>query len=207
MPVFISLLIAIAGMAPDTISTAIENYENVRSYQVTLISEHEGTEETMRYFFKKPGFVKMEFVKPFRGAVLVYNPYTKKVKITPFGSIKFLNFHLDPDNKLIKSPAGHRIDKSDIGELLKSVGELQKQGKTEILEDETVNGKAAIRLTVKGEGKYTYDGIYIYELWFERNTLLPLKVSSFDVKGKPIEKVILDDLEINIVFPDKFFDQ
>jgi outer membrane lipoprotein-sorting protein len=206
MPVFITLLIAIAGIASNPISAAIENYEGIRSYQVTLISESGGTEETIRYFYKKPGFVKMEFVKPFRSAVLLYNPDTKKVKVTPFGSIKFLYFSLDPDNRLIKSSSGHRIDRSDLGELLQSVRELQENGKTEILSEENVNGKAAIRLSVKGEGDYTVDGIHTYELWLERETLLPLKVLSFDVEGKPIEEVHMDDLEINIVFPDKFFD-
>ncbi len=206
MPVFLTLLIAIAGMASNPISEAIENYESVRSYQVTLISESGGTEETIRYCYKKPGFVKMVFVKPFRSAVLVYNPDTKKVKVAPFGSIKFLNFSLDPDNKLIKSSSGHRIDKSDLGELLQSVRELQKKGKTEILSEEDVNGKAAIRLSVKGEGDYTVDGIHSYELWLEKKTLMPLKALSFDIEGKPIEKVLMDDLEINIEFPDKFFD-
>jgi len=207
MTVFITMLIAIAGIVSNPISAAIENYENVRSYQVTLISESSGKEETVRYFYKKPGFVKMELVKPFRGAVLVYNPDTKKVKVTPFGPMKFLYFSLDPDNDLIKSSSGHRIDKSDLGELLRSVGELQKNGKTEILSEEDVNGKAASRLSVKGEGDYTVDGIHTYEIWLETKTLLPLKVSSFDVEGRLIEEVLMDDLEINIVFPDKFFDQ
>jgi outer membrane lipoprotein-sorting protein len=206
MPVFIVLMIAIAGIVSDPISAAIENYENILSYQVTLISGSGGTEETIRYFYKKPGFVKMELVKPFKGAVLVYDPDMKKVKVMPFGSIKFLQLTLDPDNKLIKSSTGHRIDKSDIGELLHSVRKLQKNGKTEILSEEDVNGKTVIRISVNGEGDHIVDGINTYELWLEKETLLPLKVSSFDTAGRLIEEVLMNDLEINIAFPDGFFD-
>jgi outer membrane lipoprotein-sorting protein len=207
MSFFITLLMTIAGITSNPVSAAIDNYEKVRSYQVTLQSRSGGTEETIRYFYNKPGFVRMEFVKPLKGAVLVYNPYTKKVRVTPFGSLKFLYFYLDPDNRLIKSSSNHRIDKSDLGALLKSVRELQQKGKTEISGEEYVNGKAAIRLRVRGEGDDTADGIHTYELWLERRTLLPLKASSFDIEGTPIEEVLMDDLEINITFPDKFFDR
>jgi len=206
MPLIITLMIALMGSTSNVLLTAIDNYENVRSYQVTLLSEHGGTEQAIRYYYKKPGFVKMEFIRPHRGAVLVYDPYIKKVRVTPFRSIKFLHFYLDPDNNLIKSPAGHMIDKSDIGELLRSAGELQKTGTSEMPGEEEVNGKTAVRLNVKGEGNNTVDGIYKYELWLERNTLLPLKASSFDAEGRLIESVSMEDLEINMVFPDKFFD-
>ena len=98
------------------------------------------------------------------------------------------------------------IDKSDIGELLRSARELQKTGTSEIPGEEEVNGKTAIRLNIKGKGNNTVDGIYIYELWLERNTLLPLKASSFDAEGRLIESVSMEDLEINMAFPENFFD-
>ena len=206
MPVLIALLLTIAGVEMDPVLTAIKNYENVRTYQVTLRSRNSTPGEIIRYFYMKPGFVKMEFIKPLKGAGLVYNPYTKKATVTPFSFLKSFHFSLDPGSKLITSAKGHRIDRSDIGELLKSARELQQKGKTDMLGEDNIGGRSAVGLDIKGEGDITVDGIHSYQLWIDRETFLPLKVSSFDVGGKLIEEVLMDDIDLNIVFPDNFFE-
>ncbi len=205
MPVLIALLLTIAGVEMDPVLTAIENYENVRTYQVTLRSKSGAPEEIIRYFYMKPGFVKMEFIKPSRGAGLVYNPYTKKATVTPFSFLKSLHFSINPGNRLITSAKGHRIDKSDIGELLRSVRELQQKGKTDVLGEDNIGGRSAIGFDIKGEGDTAVDGIHSYQLWMDRETFLPLKALSFDAGGRLIEEVLMDDIEINIDFPENFF--
>ncbi len=58
------------GTSPDLLAAAIEHYQTVESYRVTIRSFHEGGEEQIRYYFRKPGFVRMEFILPHAGAAL-----------------------------------------------------------------------------------------------------------------------------------------
>lgn len=69
----------------DIIQRAIENYQTVDTYVATLRSVKDGhVSEEIKYYYKKPGFVRMEFITPHKGAVLVYNPETNKVRLRPF---------------------------------------------------------------------------------------------------------------------------
>jgi outer membrane lipoprotein-sorting protein len=206
MHLLIALLITAAGFASDPVSNAINNFEEIESYRVTLISGSGDSAEIIRYYYRRPGFVKMELIKPHRGTVLAYSPRTKKVTLVPFSWLSRLKFTLDPDNKFIRSSGGHRIDESDIGALLKSVSLLQKNGKTRVLGEEFIGKRPAVKLDIKGEGGFTVDRINAYHLWLDRENYLPLKAVSFDVDRILIEEVLMDDLQIDVVFPDNFFD-
>ncbi|MFN3480293.1 MAG: LolA family protein [Thermodesulfovibrionales bacterium] len=202
-PIFI---IAATAIAQDPISMAIENYKGVESYSVTLRSGNgEDFSEIVRYYYKRPGFVRMELIKPFKGAILIYSPFTGEVTVRPFSFLKPFVLTLSPDNRLVKSSKGHRIDASDIGELLKTVKRLQESGKTKILKEEVVNEKLTMLVSVEGGNGFTVDGVHRYLLWLDKTTFLPLKVSSFDISGGLIEEVLMDDLRINIGVEDRFF--
>ena len=64
MHLLIALLITAAGFAADPVSNAINNYEEIESYQVTLISGSGDSAEIIRYYYRRPGFVKMKLIKP-----------------------------------------------------------------------------------------------------------------------------------------------
>ena len=68
----------------------------------------------------------MDFVKPHKGAALVYRPHTGKVQLSPFGFGKFLILTMKPTAKLMLSPSGHRVDESDIGALLENAQSLAR---------------------------------------------------------------------------------
>ena len=107
---YLLLMIALASasIAGDPLDAALAGYGKVVAYRVTLRSRSDASSETIRYFFKRPGFVRMEFIEPHKGAILVYNPEEKKARLRPFGFMKPLVLTLSPDNSLITSPRGHR---------------------------------------------------------------------------------------------------
>lgn len=82
---------------------AIEHYRTVETYQVTLRSSHAAGEYQLRYYYRKPGFVRMEFIRPHAGAVRVYSPLTRRVRVWPFGAGRFPELSLNPRNPLIRS--------------------------------------------------------------------------------------------------------
>src|SRR5574340_540810 len=106
------LLCALASPPADPLDAALESYGHVASYRVTLRSRSGSSSETIRYFFKKPGFVRMEFMEPHKGAILVYNPEKKIVRLRPFGFLRPVVLTLSPDSRLITSSKGHRVDAS-----------------------------------------------------------------------------------------------
>jgi outer membrane lipoprotein-sorting protein len=200
------ILLALVSPGEDILGRAEREYQAVESYQVTLRSQSATASEVIRYYYKRPGYVRMEFVKPHKGAILIYDPHEKKVTLRPFGLLKPLVLRLSPENRLIKSSRGHRVDESDIGFLLGFVKELASDGVVEVMGEDAVNGREAIRLRVKGrEGIVVGGEINRYSIWLDKSLLLPIKVISYDSDGEVIEDVLMDDLEVNVGLRDEFF--
>lgn len=189
------------------IDAAIDIYRNTIAYQVTLRSISRGKTEIIRYYFKKPGYVRMEFVTPFSGAVLVYSPISKQAKLWPFGYRSFPGFTISPDNSLIQSSAGQRVDRSDVGVLYQNVKLLQDRGRTDLVAVEAINGQDSLHISVEGDQGFTVGTVARYQLWLDQTTGFPLKVLSQDARGQPIETVGMEGLKIDPEFPVDFFSQ
>ena len=189
--------------ADNPIDVALRNYEKVKTYQVTLRSRSAHFTEEIRYYYKS-GRVRMEFIRPFPGAILTYNPLKKEVRLKPLQIVDHV-LTLSPGNALVKSSGGHAVDESDIGSLLGVVAKLQSNGKTEIIGNEDLAGRQALLVRVAGNGDFTVRGIHRYDLWLDTKTFLPLKAVSYDPGGGLIEEVLMDDLEIDPDLPDHLF--
>lgn len=201
----LALLAGLVSMPQDLVTAALNSYANVASYRVTLRATHGDGNETIKYFYKKPGFIRMEFVRPHKGAVLVYDPTTNRARLHPFGISKVFALSLSPDSKLIKSPSGHRVNESDIGTLLGRVLSLQNQGQTTVQGEEDVGGKPTVIVNTEGKEGVTVDGAHRFRLNLDAATLLPLRVRTYDAAGKLLEEVLMDDLETGVPLDDGFF--
>ncbi len=194
-----------SGTPPDPLAAAIEHYRTVESYRVTIRSFHAGGEEQIRYYYRKPGYVRMEFIRPHDGAMLVYNPNTQRVRLWPFGAGRFPELNLSPGNPLIRSSRGQRVDRSDIGALLENVRTLQASGNTELSDEENMEGRTAQHLVVTGASGVEVADVHRYELWLDTASRFPVKVISRDLRDAIIETVKMEGLEINIELPDTLF--
>ncbi|MES1982964.1 MAG: DUF1571 domain-containing protein [Pseudomonadota bacterium] len=199
------LVSALIAHTADPIQSAVDYYRDVAAYSVRVKSTSNSKTEIMRYYFRKPGHVRMELVQPFGGAVLIYDPLKKRARLWPFGHQSFPSMMLNPDNQLIRSSTGHRVDQSDVGFLFRNVQELQQHGKTQVGETEQMNGKTAVHLTVEGDARISVDHVHRYQLWLDQETGFPLKVTSSDLSNKLIETVEMDDIQINPTFAPDFF--
>ncbi|MFP5258619.1 MAG: LolA family protein [Acidobacteriota bacterium] len=203
----LALLASLVSMPKDLITAAIKSYEHVASYQATLRVSHGRSKEIIRYFFKKPGFVRMEFIKPHKGAWLLYDPTTNQVRLQPFGNSKVFGLTLSPDNALVKSASGHRVDETDIGTLLERVRQLKQQGHATNQGEERLGERTTILVDVVGNPGVLVDGASRFLLNLDPATLLPLQVRTFDAAGRPLETVLMDDLQTDVAFADGFFNQ
>jgi outer membrane lipoprotein-sorting protein len=199
------LAAVLTSTSPDPWGAAIGHYRIVESYRVTIHSFHADGEEHIRYYFRKPGFVRMEFIHPHEGAVLIYNPITRRVCLWPFGTGHFPEFNFSPENPLIRSSRGQHVDHSDVGALFENVRTLQASGDARILDEENAGGHTVLHLVVTGAGDFSVDGVHRFELWLDTVTQFPIKIISRDMQDVIIETVLMDALEINVTLPDTLF--
>lgn len=199
----LAAILTAAALAP--LVAAIKHYRSVETYRVTLHSTHDDGEEEIRYAYKKPGFVRMEFIRPHEGAVLVYSPITQRVRLWPFGIGHFPELKLSPGNPLVQNPRGQTVDQSDVGTLFEHVRTLLEQGDAEMLEESRIGDRTVLHLTVTGAPGVVVAGVHRYELWLDTASQFPVKVISHDRADAIIETVTLDDLEINLALPQALF--
>ena len=194
------------GTPPDPLAAAIGHFQTVESYRVTIRSFHDDSEEHIRYYYKKPGLVRMEFIRPHSGAVLVYNPSTRRVRLWPFGAGNFPELNLSPGNPLIRSSRGQHVDHSDVGALLENVRMLREGGNAAVSVEQSMDGRTVLHLDVTGADGVAVAGVHRYELWLDAANRFPLKVISRDRQDAIIETVLMEDLEINVALPQTLFD-
>ncbi|WP_175778366.1 DUF1571 domain-containing protein [Burkholderia anthina] len=196
-----------ASMTADPVTVAQAHFDHVQSYRATIRASGRSGERTeIHYAYLKPGFVRMDFVSPHHGAVLAYDPGEGKVRLRPFGEHALPALTLSPSNPLVRDRSGHRVDHSDVGALLRNVHALQQGGATVTEGEEAVGGRTALRVSVTGAPAHAIHGVHRYELWLDTEDGFPLKVVSFaDGDGEPLETVTLDDVEVDVAFPARFF--
>jgi outer membrane lipoprotein-sorting protein len=203
----VSLLLAatLAVEPADPLQTARAHYETVTSYKVVIESESRQDSQRIRYFYKKPGWVRMEFERPHKGATLIYDPAKNRVKLWPFGYRSFPGHSLSPGNSLIRSPNGQQVNKSDMGALFANIRALQEQGQTGPGELLNLDGKSCIQFEVAGGSGVAVQGVHRFLIWLDTANYLPYKVQSFDTQNELIETVHMKDLSLNVSFPEGFF--
>jgi outer membrane lipoprotein-sorting protein len=194
-----------SGTPADPLASAIEHYRTIETYRVTIRSTHSDGEEYIRYYYKKPGFVRMEFVRPHAGAVLIYNPTTQNVRLWPFGVKHFPELSLSPGNPLIRSSRGQRVDHSDVGTLFENIRTLREGGNTKVLGEERMDGHTVVHLVVTGAAGFAVSGVHRHELWLDTESRFPVKGISRDLQDAIIETVMMEGLEINAALPDTLF--
>jgi outer membrane lipoprotein-sorting protein len=193
------------GAPPDALDSAIQHFRTVESYRVTIRSIHADGKEHIRYYYKKPGFVRMEFIRPHAGAVMIYNPDTRRVRLWPFGAGNFPELSLRPENSIIRSLSGMRVDHSDVGTLFENIRALREQGSTRMLGEETADGRTVLHLMVTGGEGLAVADVHSSELWLDAASQFPVKVISRDIHDAIIETVVMESLEINGNLPEMLF--
>ncbi|MNG66402.1 hypothetical protein D3C79_246870 [compost metagenome] len=190
----------------DPITLALQHFEQIQSYQVMVRSLSPPDDaKIIRYSYRKPGYVRMDFTKPHSGAVLIYDPANGKVKLWPFGVGNFPVLSLSPTDSLIQDANGHRVDRSDFSVLLNNIRSLQNGGTTTPLGEDFIAGKPTLHLSVVGPEGKAVDAVHRYDIWLDKKYGFPAKVVSYALDGKMLETVFMDAMVINIHFPPDFF--
>ncbi len=199
---FIMFISAAAAAEPDPIGEFERAYSKVDSYSVEINSS---LGEVVNYSYKKTGHVRMDFIKPHGGAVIVYNPETNKVRVRPFGYVKPLVLTYKPDSRVVRSKNGHQLNDSDLGVLLGSVKKVRDNGIMKVVGEEKIGDVDTIAVSVKAEGGFTDYRVNEYRLWLSKVTKLPVRIDAFGADGKLQERTFLNNIKLNHDFAEGFF--
>lgn len=206
--VILVLLTILSGRASaDLLDDALMRYAKVETYQATLRSSASPGgpfREIIRYTFKKPGWVRMDFRQPHPGLVLTYDPERNGVRLWPFGP-KGPVFSVSPDIGWLRSGGGERVDHSDIGTLLHRAIRLRGSGNAQVLGEESVDHHDTVRLRVIGGAGKQVEGVHRFDLWLDDRTFMPLKVEAYDDHDAPLDIVLMDDLQVDMPLPERTF--
>ncbi len=201
------LVFALIGsdIMADPLTEAQVRFRALNTYQATVHSlAADGEQQVISYFYRQPGWVRMEFVQPHHGVVLIYDPGTRRVHLWPFGLKHMPVLNFAPDNSLI-SRHGHRVDRSDVGVLLANLLALRARGSMSSLGEAQVAGQAATGLDIVGDAGVNVDGVHRYRVWLARDSLFPLRVESFAAEKGLIETVDMQGVQIDVPFAERFF--
>lgn len=207
LPIAMTLAMLAAPPA-DPLGAAQARFAALGSYEVTIHSsgDRRGA-EVIHYLYRRPDHVRMEFDQPHHGAVIVYDPASRRAVVWPFGQGHFPRLVLSPGNPLIRGARGQRIDQSSVGALLASAQALQAEGKTSLEGQAMVGTQHTWHVVVTGAGNAEVaGGIHRYDLWLATGSLFPVKVQSRDVAGKLLESVRFDDVRLNVPLAARLFD-
>ena len=194
--IYLSIAIPVWGEDDPLLSEMTYKFNALKNYTTLLDSEGDGERSKIFYTYKKPGFIRMDFIQPHRGAILIFNPIKNKVTLRPF-SKWFFKLNLDPRNRLITDSKGHTVDQSDIGTLIRSIVVNAREGTVTHLPPATLENIACQRLRVEST-KTTY------LLWIHSELRLPIKVVKIFSEGEK-EVVFLRNLVVDATLDKTLF--
>ena len=172
--------------------------------EVRTFGSH-GSFETDRfvYSFRKPKMIRLDFISPHPGFIIVYPDENGKAVVRPSGFAQFLTLHLSPDNPLLKVTAGQSIDKTDIGLLIDHISRsLGAEGRgPAMVSDE----KGLLRIRVLALNHFRRDVVTLYDFGIDKGLWLPVEVKEMTPEGDLKRTVSFHNLKTNAGIPESLF--
>ena len=193
----------------DTVLGKMETaYDEVKDYQAEVelkIYDRAGSVKIERfiYTFKKPKWIRLDFLSPHPGMILVYPDKNGKVLVIPSGLLRMVRFHLALDNSLLREPSGQRIDQTDMGLLIKNMRHSltdRCRGAPSISEDED-----AVQIEVLAEDHFREGVETRYRFLISKKLWLPMEVDESTLVGVLERKISFRNLRVNIGVSDSLF--
>ncbi len=155
------------------------------------------------YTFRKPNQLRIDMHSPQPGTVLIYPDRGGKVALRPGGWTGFVTLHLAPDNAMLASGSGQRIDQSDFGLLLRNIRHsLTDQRRGAIVLSES-QGRVCIE--VLAEDHFVAGVQTLYRFVVDPVRWLPQEVHELTPNGAPKRVSLFRNLKTSLPIPDSSF--
>jgi outer membrane lipoprotein-sorting protein len=194
--------------AVDILARMDAAYARVAAYQTDMeVREYRKGKyqesKRFRYSFKKPNRLRIDMQSPKPGTVLIYPDRGGKVTLRPGGWSGVVTLHLAPDNALLASGSGQRIDQSDFGLLLRNLRHSLTDGRRGEIEISEAGDRIAIEVLAQD---HFLPGVQTrYRFVVDPANWLPLEVSESTPQGSPKRKSIFGNLRTSVALEEDFF--
>jgi hypothetical protein len=155
------------------------------------------------YTFKKPHWIRLDFQKPHSGMVIVYPDENGEAIIRLAALAGFLRLHVAPDNPLLSTGSGQRIDETDLGLLIQNMIRSVTQWRHGAPEVEERGNR--ILITVLSDNHFRKGLLSLYEFVIDKQLHLPVEVRESTPDGTLERRVIFHNLRTNIGVPISYF--
>lgn len=156
-----------------------------------------------KFYFKREKKIRVDFSYPYSSVTIFFKEGDKEVTVLPLRSLHAVKFRLSIDNPLILTPAGQRINQTDMDYFINFL--LKNLEKVEQRTDEFSEDNDQIRFWLWG---YDYIGgknPEKYRIIVSKRNWLPIRIERYDLEGKPLEVSIIQGYAINAHLNDKLF--
>jgi hypothetical protein len=186
----------------ETAYAAVTSYQTemeVREYRKGKYQES----KRFRYSFRKPDQLRIDMRVPKPGTVLIYPDQQGKVTLRPGGWAGIVTLHLAPDNAMLASGSGQRIDQSDFGLLLRNI----RHSLTDHRRGDVVQSEAPDRFSIEvlADDHFLPGVQTLYRFVIDKSNWLPLEVHECTPQGAPKRVSIYADLRTSVTLSDDFF--
>ena len=200
--VLLMVQLSISPVSADSVlQKAMNAFEALHDYQTTLVSHMiKGKKKEDRvylYKFMKPHWIYMKVIKgKDKGAEIVYNPITKKIRAHKGGLLSKIKLTLDPTDKKVLSLRGHRVDRTDFGSIISQW--LKVKDKVKVVGiGGRVDGIECTVLEADNLNPAEWHGADRAKLYIRTDNNLPYVREEYE-GDKLVHRAIYKDLKINV---------
>jgi len=181
---------------------AVEDY----TCEVEQIFYKDGGESEryrFKFYFKRGKKIRVDFSHPYSSLTIFYGEGDKEATVLPLRFLPAMKFRVSTDNPIIHTPAGQRINQTDMEYFIKFLSNNLKKVKQRT--DEFYEEKDQARFWLWGldyiEGKH----LEKYHIFISKQYWLPIRIERCRLEGNPLEVTTIQNYAINTGLSDKLF--
>lgn len=181
---------------------AVEDY----TCEVEQIFYQDGEEDQryrFKFYFKRGKNIRVDFSQPYSSLTIFYREGDKRAIVLPLRFLPAMRFQFSIDNPNLLTPAGQRINQTDMEYFINFLSnnlKKVKQGTDEFYED-----KDQVRFWLWGLDYIEGKNLEKYRIFISKQNWLPIRIERYHLKGKPLEVSIIQNYAINTGLNDKLF--
>jgi outer membrane lipoprotein-sorting protein len=181
---------------------AMETY----SCDVEQVFFREGQDDLhyrFRFHFKKGKGIRVDFSHPYTALTIFYGAAGGSATVVPFRSLPAIRFHFSPENPMLKTPAGQRIDQTDLGYFVRFVRENREKVPQE--GSESSEDAETVTFGLRALDYLQARSVETYRITLSKSTWFPVRIDRYGADGRPVERIHFLHVDLNPALSDRFF--
>lgn len=192
----------------DVVQKMESTVRNVEDYtcaveQIFFRYGKENQRYRFKFYFKRWKKIRVDFSYPYSSLTIFYKKGDREATLLPSRSLPALKFRLSIDNPIILTPAGQRIDQTDMHFFIKFL--LTNLERVKQQTDEFYEDNDQVKFWLWALDYIGGKDLERYHIFISKQNWLPLRLERYHSDGKPIEVTIFQNYVINAGLDEKLF--